>query len=337
MARSVVLRLSSCFRPYTKFYADNYFVDLGTVQKMWAVNRQYLTGTVQTNRKGWPRHLQPLVENSEKGATATCHIVYEEASEKAKILAVAWHDTKVVRYLSSEAQGVGVTMARRSYVEGQSRDRSAVDVTKLYQDNMGGVDRADSLRSAYGLDFKIKNKWPVVLYLKMIVETCVNNAYINWLTYQTYPTTNKPTGREFREQLARQLCGVQLDVPAPIAGHYPIRCRVDNAPCARNCKVCCGTQWVTHLGARKHAGPHRSPHCVQMLEVRRLLVHWGSPRVWRRPEDQGRLPAKLFRGVPHRPSVREHGLPVKADISALPDASVPAGQMGVIGQLIDSH
>ena len=251
LARSVVLRLSACFRPYTKFYADNYFVDLGTVQKMWAVNRMYLTGTVQSNRKGWPRHLQPLVDNAEKGSSATCHLILAEASEKAKILAVVWHDTKVVRYVSSEAQGVGVTMARRSYVEGQSRDRPAVDVTKLYQDNMGGVDRADSQRSAYGLSFKIKNKWPVMLYLKMIVETSINNAYINWLTYQTYPATNKPTGREFREKLARQLCGVQLDVPAPIAGHFPIRCRVDNAPCARNCKVCCGTQWVTHLGARK--------------------------------------------------------------------------------------
>ena len=88
-------------------------------------------------------------------------------------------------------------------------------------------------------------------YTRKVWTSNVSNAYINWLTYQTYPTTNKPTGREFREQLARQLCGVQLDVPAPIAGHYPTRCRVDNAPCARNCKVCCGTQWVTHLGARK--------------------------------------------------------------------------------------
>ena len=251
LARSVVMRLASSFLPYTKFYADNYFTDLGTVQKLWTEQRKYLTGTVQPNRKGWPRNLQPRVENEEKGTSAVSHMVYEDGFEKAKILAVVWQDTKPVRYLSSEAQGVPITMKRRSYIEGTSRNRAAIDVTKLYQDNMGGVDRADSLRSAYGLEFKIKQKWPVVMYLKMLVDTCVNNAFINWLDYQNFAPTNKPTGRDFREKLARQLCGTSVQQPQLMSAHFPVRVRKDGESVVRNCKVCCGTALVGSGANRK--------------------------------------------------------------------------------------
>ena len=117
---------------------------------------------------------------------------------------------------------------------------------------MGGVDRADSLRSAYGLDFKIPKKWPVVMYLKMLVDTCVNNAYINWLDYQSFPATNKPTGRDFREKLARELCGSSMEQPQLMATHYPIRVRDGpGESVVRNCKVCCGTTFVGTGSNRK--------------------------------------------------------------------------------------
>ena len=252
LARSVVMRLAASFQQYTKFYADNYFCDLGTIMRLWTEQRKYLTGTVQQNRKGWPRDMQPRIENEEKGTSFVKHLVYDDPCEKAKILAVVWQDTKPVRYLSSEAQGVAITMHRRSYVEGTSRNRPAIDVTKLYQDNMGGVDRADSLRSAYGLDFKIPKKWPVVMYLKMLVDTCVNNAYINWLDYQSFPATNKPTGRDFREKLARELCGSSMEQPQLMATHYPIRVRDGpGESVVRNCKVCCGTTFVGTGSNRK--------------------------------------------------------------------------------------
>ena len=89
------------------------------------------------------------------------------------------------------------------------------------------------------------------MYLKMLVDTCVNNAFINWCDYQSFAPTNKPTGRDFREKLARQLCGTSAQQPQLMSAHFPVRVRKDGESVARNCKVCCGTALVGSGANRK--------------------------------------------------------------------------------------
>ena len=269
MARGVVLRLAAPFRKYTKFCADNLFTDPGTIQELWDTQTKYLTGTVRENRKGWPRHLEPQVADAEKGASALAHMLYGEPSKQAKIVACVWKDTKEVRLMSSVAQGTATTLKRRSWVledgEQPSRDRAAVDIVELYQQKMGGVDRADALRAAYGVNMKIKQKWPVVMYLKMLVDTCINNAYVNWVDYQPHTNTTRPTLREFREGLAKELCEASPNLQTQTDLHVPVRARKDNANHPLNCAVCGGSSMAdsrTGKVQRRH-GCRPSTKCAR--------------------------------------------------------------------------
>ena len=269
MARGVVLRLAAPFKEHTKLCADNLFTDLACIQELWDTQHKYLTGTVRENRKGWPKHLAPQVADGQKGASALAHMLYGEPSRQAKIVACVWKDTKDVKLMSSAAQGTATVVQRRSWDledgETPDRDRPAVDVVSLYHEFMNGVDRADALRAAYGVSMKIKQKWPVVLYLKMIVDTCINNAFINWSDYQPHTAKTKPTLREFREILATELCEGSPEFQRPTDLHVPVRARKDGGNHPLNCAVCAGSSMTPSAsGKRQHRhGSRPSTKCAK--------------------------------------------------------------------------
>ena len=132
------------------------------------------TGTVRTNRVGWSKTLMTL----KKTATnrRTINLAHDEVNG---IIIGQWVDSKVVNFVSSyESSGKGEVQCQ---VRPNKEDFNCPMPLIRYQDNMGGIDHGDQMRSHFGgfATHGHYKKWYKKSALA-IMDVMLLNAYIGW-------------------------------------------------------------------------------------------------------------------------------------------------------------
>ena len=132
-------------------------------------------GTVRINRKGWDQNVMNLSKSTERGASL---MKYDKVNKE---LAIQWNDNKVVSFITTVTDFELVDVQRR-----KGRDILNLKVPKplkMYQENMGGVDRGDQIRETSGGGF-FKGMWKLgKWYKKPILGTLdfgTLNTHICW-------------------------------------------------------------------------------------------------------------------------------------------------------------
>ena len=178
-------------------------------------------GTVRPNRKFMPR-----LEVKQKGSI-------DFQSSNTGMLALAWHDRKVVTLLSTlhaDGSTVGVPGKKPG-----SAVKTVPRVVVDYNKGKTGVDVSDQMAVSYAIRRKCV-KWYQILFCNL-VDTAVVNAY---LVHRKLG--GEMTHLNFRKSLTKGLCGRQQPVrprtpPAPrppTPGRHVLTC-TDKY---RRCKVC---------------------------------------------------------------------------------------------------
>lgn len=147
-------------------FFDNYFSSVKLLEKLKNENT-LACGTIRANRRGNPTNLRD--ERKMKRGD------FDYRSSTDGISFYKWKDTKTV-LLASNYHGNELTTVARRDKSGVQHEVSCPTVVKDYNTYMGGVDHADQLRAAYGLDRRSK-KWWHRLFWGMI-EICFVNSFI---------------------------------------------------------------------------------------------------------------------------------------------------------------
>ena len=132
-----------------------------------------LTGTCRNNRKGWPKNILKMEKQVQRGTyqIAICH--------EYNLVAIQWKDSRVVNHLSSYLQ-LGVGNVRRR--TGQETISVPCPKTIIhYQENVGGVDRADQMRAHFGGFAAMGHfkKWYKKTLLA-VLDMMLHNARLMW-------------------------------------------------------------------------------------------------------------------------------------------------------------
>uniref|UniRef100_A0A0B6ZX71 PiggyBac transposable element-derived protein domain-containing protein n=1 Tax=Arion vulgaris TaxID=1028688 RepID=A0A0B6ZX71_9EUPU len=166
---------------------DNYFTSVELFEHMKA-NKIFACGTVRSNRK----HLPKLQEDKklQRGD-------FDYSSTEQGITFFKWRDNKCVHLLSNYHGNEATTLSRQER-NGTRKDVVAPAIVGDYNYSMGGVDKADMLRSLYDPDRKSK-KWWHRLFFAMI-EMAYVNAFVIYKEIH-----HESTLLEFRRNLAMGL------------------------------------------------------------------------------------------------------------------------------------
>lgn len=163
-------------------YVDNFYSGVPLFDHL-RENKTGACGTVRINRKGLPPSMK-----STKLIRGSLPIIWER--EDKKMLACSWQDTGRVNMISTVGNP-GVTNVTVHTKRGP-RQVKKPKVQRLYNTNMGGVDRFDQLCANYSFDRRYK-KWYQVLW-HFLIEVALVNGYI------CYNEKNpKITQKQFRE------------------------------------------------------------------------------------------------------------------------------------------
>jgi Transposase IS4 len=98
--------------------------------------------TCRKNRKGWPKDIMDLNNKAGRGTLKMAHC------PERNLAAFQWCDSKVVNCVSSYLN-FGVSNVERQ-IGSNKRTFPCPSLLVHYQENMGGVDKADQIRSHFG-------------------------------------------------------------------------------------------------------------------------------------------------------------------------------------------
>ncbi|XP_049780398.1 piggyBac transposable element-derived protein 3-like [Schistocerca cancellata] len=167
LGERVVLKLSKPYwGQYRKLYFDIFFTSIPLLEKLKSVNT-FACGTIRTNRKGLPANL-PKEKCLKRGES-------NHRVSSLDLTVFQWRDNKVV-YFASNFHGTEQSVVSRKQKDGTSMTIPCPAIVCDYNKNMGGVDHADRLRSAYGLDRRSKKWWHRLLW--GAIEISFVNAYV---------------------------------------------------------------------------------------------------------------------------------------------------------------
>ena len=134
--------VASMVKPYMNknhhVYFDNFFSSPILLEHLH-MQQTYACSTVRCNRKGMP-------ECAKKKLTQAGELVQ---AQKGDLLFTKWHDKHDVAFLSSNVSPEEASRTVKRTVKGQQVEIVKPRVSDKYTANMGGVDRADQLRSFY--------------------------------------------------------------------------------------------------------------------------------------------------------------------------------------------
>jgi hypothetical protein len=171
---------------YHHIFTDKLYTSLKTAKDLLALG-VYMTGAVKSTSKDLPTDFLSTQKNPDYQkildlAKAPRGSFY--ARQNGQYTSVLWKDTKGLQLLSSAQQPVRNRqddfLIRRCNVEGERR-KLPLKITAPphainYTQNMGGVDRADQLRSYYTCARKSQHWWKQLVYF--LVDASRVNAYI---------------------------------------------------------------------------------------------------------------------------------------------------------------
>ena len=216
------------------------------------------TGTVRVNRVGWNKVLMDLKKT--KTNRGTMKLGHDEVNG---ILIGQWVDSKVVNFVSSY-ENVGTGQLQRQ-VGQTKKDFRCPQALIRYQDNMGGIDRGDQMRSQMGGfathgHFK---KWYKKTALG-IMDIMLLNALIAWNMSagdRIRSRRTKLSRHAFYTCVAQAMCSYedteevdalarrtqQPSQPSCEDGHFPI-------PLEGNKRLACAVCLLEHRWKKKTLG-----------------------------------------------------------------------------------
>ncbi|XP_048575717.1 piggyBac transposable element-derived protein 4-like [Nematostella vectensis] len=251
LAYDVVMKLlSPLLNQGYHLYCDNFYTSVTLIKDLFLVKTP-ATGTAAENRRGFPEEMK----NGRKWAGKK-----ERGSMRwhrdGVCLAQQWKDNRPVTILSSiECANDYVIVSRKvksreQWTNIEVRQPMAIN---NYNSYMNGVDRSDQLMTKNNALSKCRRWWKVLFF--HMIDIAVVNSYILFQLHRAQNPDNTALYRpkkysvaEFREELVRQLVGLEEFGPPPAhkpptrapnqfeTVHMPMMSDVK-----RNCKVCYAT------------------------------------------------------------------------------------------------
>lgn len=176
---SVVMKLISVLPPEKPFHVtfDNFFTSLNLISSLKEMGIGG-TGTVRKNRL---RNF-PVEENELKRAKRGEYDFRQEV--ESGVLVCSWNDNSVVTVASNKHTVFPIRKVARYSVK--EKAKVAIDQPNLihvYNNTMGGTDRADQNISQYRISIRSKKWWwPLFAFL---LDAAMNNA---WLLHRRCPS-----------------------------------------------------------------------------------------------------------------------------------------------------
>ena len=138
---------------YHHVFCDNFFTSISLACDLLR-DKTYLCGTIRSNRRGFPKSLQP--QKAEVKALQKGESIFRR---RGNLVATVWKDTKLVSFLSTQSNPVGDETVNRKQRDGSIIQVPTVPVAVSYNKNMGGVDLNDQLRQYYAVGRKSRKRW----------------------------------------------------------------------------------------------------------------------------------------------------------------------------------
>lgn len=205
-AGQVVLLLSQCQPQNSYVFFDNYFAspDLLATLKQRKLNA---TCTIRANRT----RQCPLLSDKQLKLKGRGGFDYRTDESKG-VVVCQWFDNKVVT-VASNFEGVSPTHQVRRYDQANKKhiQVSCPGLIKTYNENMGGVDKADMLLALYRITLKTK-QWYKRIFFHMLDLSVVNS----WLLYRVSKHECQIQLANFKFAVAKALiCSKKVEQPPP--------------------------------------------------------------------------------------------------------------------------
>ena len=183
------------YHTYRHIYYDNYFSSVNLALDLFRAGL-YSCGTLQSNRKGFPKPLKPLVKKglAKRGDSKT----YQQGNLSVSV----WQDNRPVVTISTNSDPTQLDSVQRKSRDGVSSAYSCPQSLSLYNRYMGGVDRNDQLRGYYHVRLKCRKYYKYIFWF--LFDLSITNAYI---LSKHHPEHRRMKVKDFRAALASQLIG----------------------------------------------------------------------------------------------------------------------------------
>ncbi len=163
--RVIVDLTKDLFGKNHQVYFDNYFSAVPLVEHLKA-NGVQACGTIRPDRKYLPTNL--MSEKSMERGQADYRVSDQD------ITFFKWMDNRAVHVISN-FHGTELGTIKRTQKDGTKKDFSCPIAIREYNEQMGGVDKADMLCAVYGIGRKSK-KWWHRIFFGLVDRTLVNAA-----------------------------------------------------------------------------------------------------------------------------------------------------------------
>ncbi|XP_068671890.1 piggyBac transposable element-derived protein 4-like [Montipora foliosa] len=188
----VVMKMATPFlNKYRHIFFDNFFTSTNLMEHLLAQNT-YACGTVRCNRKDLP----PCSKNKLKQGERV-------SAQRNQLVFTKWHDKRDISFLSTNvlpSEPARVVQRRRN---GRDLDIEKPRVADVYTSYMGGVDRADQLRSFYFTGYSSRKWYRYIFWFLFNLAVC--NAFVLESFHRTTRGQTKRAMINFRLDLAKQL------------------------------------------------------------------------------------------------------------------------------------
>lgn len=185
---------------YYKIFFDNYFTSVSLMTSLLK-DSIYASGTVRINRKFLPTDIceDKQLSRGENDWRQT----------PDGLLFTKWKDQKGIHFLSNYHNPNEITSVNRRQRDGSMNVVPCPSVVKDYNKFMGGVDKADMLKSLYEISRKSKKWWHRIFF--HFVDVTVTNAYI--IFRERSPNTKGLTLKQFRLSVVEGLVTSNIETP----------------------------------------------------------------------------------------------------------------------------
>lgn len=188
----VVMKMARPFLNKNRhIFFDNFFTSTILMQHLLAQNT-YACGTVRCNRKDLPPCSKNKLQQGERVSAQRNQLVFTK-----------WHDKRDISFLSTNvlpSEPARVVQRRRN---GRNFDIEKPRVADVYTAYMGGVDRANQLRSFYFAGYSSRKWYRYIFWFLFNLAVC--NAFVLESFHRTTHGQRKRAMINFRLDLAKQL------------------------------------------------------------------------------------------------------------------------------------
>ena len=203
LGQRVVLKLMEQYQGIGHcLFIDNFYTSPSLLLKLLEQGT-FCTGTVRTNRKGFPKQLLP----DTKHPVGTFR--FAVCKQNTQLIGAWWRDRKDVFVLTTMHNISGSTVMKHPIGEREKKETPCPTAIIDYNHYMGGVDLADQMLSYYSMTSRRMLKWWKKVFWRM-VDLCIVNS---WIIFRTNsPDSNINTHKLFRLKLVQELVQPLIDL-----------------------------------------------------------------------------------------------------------------------------